>query len=253
IPGFTATFTVSTKNQGLVQMTDLNIAGAQNNTSIVTPLISYLPVLLPMQSVDIPFPVTFSGTNGPVRQDGGGGGCSPPDSSIGGNFARDLSDAFRGMGVCPQDATPGQRSAAVNTALWDSGSGTDGGLSAGEVAYVQCVVASQTGGGGGANFGGGDNGDGGDGGPDQGEEPWIGWPDSGAGDGCFAPDTKVLMADGTSKPISAIKPKDLVRSGERADAVSVVKGIYSLDSAKVHELHLAGPRSQVLTDLVATE
>ena len=253
-PGFTATFTVATKNQGLVQMTDLNIAGAQNNSSIVTPLISYLPVLLPMQSVDIPFTVTFSGTNGPVRQDGGGGGgCSAPDSSIGENFASDLSDAFRGMGVCPQDATAVQVNAAVNTALWESGSGTDGGLSAGEVAYVQCVIASQTGGGGGASFGGGDNGDGGDGGPDQGEEPWIGWPASGAGDGCFAPDTKVLMADGTSKPISAIQPKDLVRSGERADAISVVKGIYSLDSATVHELHLAGPGNRALTNLIATE
>jgi hypothetical protein len=252
-PGFTATFNVSVKNQGLVQMTDLTIAGAQNSSSTATPLINYLPVLLPMQSVDIPFTVTFSGTNPPVRQDGGGGGCSsPPDSSIGDNFASDLNDAFNGMGVCPQDATAVQISAAENTALWESGSGTDGGLSADEVAYVQCVVNSATGGGGG-NFGGGGNGDGGDGGPDQGEEPWIGWPTSGAGDGCFAPNTLVLMADGTSRPISAIKPKDLLRSGECAENVAVVKGVYSLDSTTVHELRLTGPRNHVLTDLIATE
>jgi hypothetical protein len=206
-----------------------------------------------MQSVDIPFTVSYAGTNVPVRQDGSGGGCSAPDSSIGANFASDLSDAFNGMGVCPEDATAVQISAAVNTALWESGSGTDGGLSAAEVAYVQCVVASTTGGGGAADFGGGDNGDGGDGGPDQGDEPWIGWPSSGAGDGCFAPDTPVLMADGSSRPISEIKPKDLLRSGERAGNISEVTGVYSVQSSRVHRLHLAGAGNRALPDLLGTE
>ncbi len=252
-PGFSATFNVSVQNEGLVQMTDLNIASAQNSSAIATPLINYLPVLLPQQSVQIPFTVSFSGTNVPAQQDGGGGGgCSPPDSTVGEDFASDLNDAFNGMGVCPQDATAMQISAAENTALWETDSGTDG-LDAGDLAYVQCVISSLPGSSGGNFGGGGDNGDGGDGGPNQGEEPWIGWPSSGAGDGCFAPNTQVLMANGTSQPISAVKPKDLVRSGERAESVSVVKDIYSLDSTSVHALHLAGPDNHVLPDLIATE
>jgi len=92
-----------------------------------------------------------------------------------------------------------------------------------------------------------------DGGSDQGEEPWIGWPSSGAGDGCFAPETRVLMADGTFKPIYSISPNDMVRSGEGAGNISVVKGVYALDSTVVHKLELAGPGSQAWPVLMATE
>jgi len=250
-PGFSATFNATVENQGLVQMTDLNIHGARNGTTVITPLITYLPVLLPLQTVEIPFTVNYLGANAPTRQDGSGG-CSPPDSTLGDAFESDLNDAFDGMGVCPKDATPVQVNAAVNTALWEFGSGADGNLSGAELSFVQCVVSADTGGGGGGSFGGGGGADGGGGGGGggggQSSDPWAEFPS----DGCFAPETPVLLADGSRKPIAELQAGQWVRSGERTNNVAKIEHVYSVDSVMVCRLRLADAGAHPLPDLQAT-
>ncbi len=64
-PGFQASYTVTVHNAGLIQMTDCTITGSQDDVASLQPLISYLPVLLPQQSVDIPFTATYWGSSGP--------------------------------------------------------------------------------------------------------------------------------------------------------------------------------------------
>jgi len=55
--GFQATFNVNAQNQGLIQMTDVSLTGAESSGFSATPLITYIPVLLPMQSVSVPLVV----------------------------------------------------------------------------------------------------------------------------------------------------------------------------------------------------
>ena len=49
-------------------MTDLSISGQQTGSASLTPLITYVPLLGAQQSIDIPFVVTYSGTNAPGQQ-----------------------------------------------------------------------------------------------------------------------------------------------------------------------------------------
>ena len=59
-PGFQANFTANVENFGLIQMTDVTITGAQVNGLQLTPLITYIPVLLPMQTVQVPFVLSYN-------------------------------------------------------------------------------------------------------------------------------------------------------------------------------------------------
>jgi nitrogen fixation protein FixH len=72
------------------------------------------------------------------------------------------------------------------------------------------------------------------------------------GDGCFAADTQVLMANGSWKLISDVKATDRVRSGERTDNIAVVMDNYSLQSANVHEIRLSGVNEAAARSVQAT-
>ena len=65
-PGFQASFTANVQNFGLIQMTDVTITGAQVNGLQLTPLITYIPVLLPMQSVQVPFVLSYNAPGSPA-------------------------------------------------------------------------------------------------------------------------------------------------------------------------------------------
>jgi hypothetical protein len=78
-PGYDATFLVTAKNFGLIQMTDLTIkgmVGAKGGT--LTPLITYVPLLAAQQSVVIPFRFTYlvGAANGATNGAGSGGGLA---------------------------------------------------------------------------------------------------------------------------------------------------------------------------------
>ena len=67
-PGYSASYTVTVQNQGLVQMTDLTIKGDQDGQSSFQPLITYVPLLLPQQALDVPMTVNYWGSNAPGPQ-----------------------------------------------------------------------------------------------------------------------------------------------------------------------------------------
>ena len=73
-PGFQANFTMSrSQNSGFdSDHRYLTISAKQqdNQAASLTPLITYLPVLLPQQTVEIPFTVTYTGTNTPGHGQG---------------------------------------------------------------------------------------------------------------------------------------------------------------------------------------
>ena len=71
-PGFEANFVATVKNHGLIEMTDVQIIGQDDGRNALTPLITYLPRLLPEETVEIPFRYTYgstTGQQGQVRQD----------------------------------------------------------------------------------------------------------------------------------------------------------------------------------------
>ena len=97
------------------------------------------------------------------------------------------------------------------------------------------------------SFGGGGGGGGG-GGP---AEP-VSRTGIAQGNGCFAAETQVLMADGTTKPIAEVRTNDVVRSGPRVDNVAEVNGIFTLVSSQLREISLADSAGQARPGLLAT-
>jgi hypothetical protein len=108
-PGFQATYIVTVKNEGLIQMEDLEISGDQNGTATMTPLITYVPLLLPQQSVDIPFTFSYLGSNAPAQQGSDLSKCWPKlpglNSRDYGGFVDGLSALAKAKGRCIKDNT----------------------------------------------------------------------------------------------------------------------------------------------------
>ncbi|MBL9167077.1 MAG: VCBS repeat-containing protein [Verrucomicrobiales bacterium] len=62
--GYEATYIMTAKNYGLIQMTDVTIRGMSDGRGgVLSPLISYLPVLRAQESVEIPMRFTFQAPN----------------------------------------------------------------------------------------------------------------------------------------------------------------------------------------------
>ena len=74
-PGFQASYNVTVQNQGLAQMENVTLGSFQNGAVSYQPLISFIPLVLPQQSIDVPYTVTYWGSNAPSPQDGGNAGC----------------------------------------------------------------------------------------------------------------------------------------------------------------------------------
>ena len=79
-------------------------------SSTFTPLITYVPILLPQQSVDIPFTVTYLVTNAPGRMGGGLGGallgCLPDPAGLASmiaDFINGLNAIANAEGRCIKD------------------------------------------------------------------------------------------------------------------------------------------------------
>ena len=109
-PGFQANYNVTVGNQGLIQMENVNIKGSQDNLASYLPLITYMPVLLPQQSVDVPFTVTYWGPNGQTQQGAGDvlAGCLPDlGGFLGGigDFIEGLNAIANAEGRCQKDNT----------------------------------------------------------------------------------------------------------------------------------------------------
>ena len=244
-PGFQANFNVTAQNPGLIQLNNVSIKGAQDSKATLTPLVTFLPVLLPQQTVEIPFTATYLGTAAPSQQDDNGG-CDSGGGGGGGGGGDSDSEAADadGDGDCPiTGATVSVNSSTLAT--FDTGSDDTFSADSGDAASdASCEISGLIAlGDSGDNGDGGDTGDGGDGSIGDLTE---GDSSDDESDGCLAPDTAVLMADGTSKPISQIQTNDVVRTGSHAGNLASVRAVYVFDSDRLEEIDLAGTPAKLL-------
>lgn len=222
-PGFQASFTVNAKNAGLIQMENVTIVGSQNDVSTFTPLINYLPVLLPQQSVDIPFTVTYLVTNAPGRMGGVGDAlldCLPNPFDLANqiaDFINGLNALMNAEGRCIKDNTliAIAGSVAITLTIYNFVSGAAALLTLAPEAiasYLGCVIGTLLAG----LFG--NLGNSGSSGPAQSSVQNF----QNGGPECFAAETRVLLADGRFKTINEIKTGDVVRTGRESFNIAPV-------------------------------
>jgi hypothetical protein len=243
-PGFEADFTVNVENYGLIQMTDVTIAGQQSSGVQLTPLITYFPLLLPMQSVDVPFTLTYETNAAPVpgQQDDPDkptpsscfAGAAPFGGLLDPNAAVGLAAIFNGQARCATDNSPEGCGASMGAVV---GLGIAlGVVTALNAEFPESIISfaaalgcifnfgysSPSGGGNIPNF------------PSS-------LPQAGALTGCFAPDTPVLMADGSTKPIANIQIHDLVRTGTHLWNTAEVNCTYELMAESEQQIQFTRP------------
>jgi hypothetical protein len=228
-PGFQATLNISIQDAGLIKISDVSITGQQTAQATMTPLITYIPVLMPQQTVSVPFVVTYSGNNAPSQQDLSD--CLPGgNADLLGAFAAGIAALANGEGLCPASAAAirlaGQ--AAIAFALYQAISNAIAAPLEQLASLIGCLIGNLF-------SDGGDGSGGGGGGEEQAGQSVV--P---GGGGCFTLDTLVLMADGTSKPISEVHTNDVLRSGTRTDNLATVEAVYFADVSSVEEIDLAG-------------
>ncbi|HTI72392.1 MAG TPA: fibronectin type III domain-containing protein [Candidatus Limnocylindria bacterium] len=269
-PGYDATFLVTAKNYGLIQMTDLKIEGMTDvKGGTLTPLITYVPLMRAQESIVIPFHFTYQ-SNGDTGGDGGvgvhsiktgrkfdGGGFA--DCATGGlgglaDFVSGLM-AFANAHAQCVDARAAMAilaSLAVTYSLLCAPSFSPLGLlpspcpSGGPVGWIisffinalSCFCQNSSGG----CFGGGDDGGGnGPGGPDKPVFTKYG----GGGPECFEAGTQVLLADGSVKLIEQVQAGDRVRTGSREEDIATVGSVESHVVNGVYQLQFGGGRLNV--------
>jgi hypothetical protein len=265
-PGFQATYSASVQNAGLIQMENCTIAGVQDGVVSYEPLITYIPLVLPQQSISVPYTIIYYGSNGPSPQ-GGVQGCLGAGIS-GAAFANPFFSAFAGVlqtslgiwnsilnanGQCPTDGTlvalGAQAQANLYSLASSSGNGPGGGpggapsASAALAAYFGCLSGSSSPFQGGTSVGGYSL-------PPIPQQSGPSFQSTGGG--CFVGDTRILMADGTSQPISEISTNDWVRSGQSKDNIAMVAEILTVESVRVREIRLRHIRGGVAPSVLAT-
>jgi hypothetical protein len=254
-PGFVANFICAVQNYGLVQMTDVQIVGSQSGSASITPLITYIPVLLPEQVVDVPMSTAYGtssgGTGGQgsvqTRQGADVSGClkGAIGSAFGfGELQGDLGDFARGVAACvnaqercvKDDAA--QNATAALAAMYALGQLAN---DFSDAESVVASVAAQAIGCMAGNILAGLLG-----GAVPGEGSYAGSPvlDIGNPVGCFAPDTLVRMADGTEKPICSVAQNDLVRTGRHLWEVATVGRVLTYTNEPVQTIEFAKSDTQ---------
>jgi methionine-rich copper-binding protein CopC len=239
-PGFQASFIVTAKNQGLIQMENLTFTGSQDSMATFTPLITYVPVLLPQQSIEVPFTVTYLGTNAPSQQDGNPFVDCLPNPLDFLDFIGPFTDGLRALanaeGRCVKDNTLLAIAGAVamTMKIYQDVTSVLASIPEQIASYIGCLIGSLL-----SNFGGFGGFGAGSGG---GQESVQNFQQGGAG--CFAPDTRVLLADGRCKTIDQIKAGDVVKSGTGRNEISTVSDTYTRLSKTVREIRFQPPGSQ---------
>jgi hypothetical protein len=242
-PGFQATFIVTAKNEGLIQMTDLSITGSQSDSASFTPLITYVPLMLPQQSIDIPFTFTYSGTNGASQQGviANTKACMGPDADLINGFLQGLNAFAQAYAHCPKDqaAIAACGVVAVSWYVAFAKATQVGPLKWAKMAG--CLVGQLL------SFGSGPSG------PLSLSSPtpqgyYAVLPSD---EGCFAAETRVLMADGTGQKIDRLKSGDVVKSGPGPHDVATVAAAYQRREDGWRELEFGLP-GQAQPGLVRT-
>jgi hypothetical protein len=230
--GFDTNFVVTGRNQGLIEMQDVEIRPASAGGGQLIPLITYFPVLRPQETIEIPYRTVYLGPDDGVTvetQCGSGGfvGISRDviamQSVVSAQYrlVTDSSMVTTAQGVWVSLAIYRTITAVVRPIEFFS-------------SMASCFAQQVSGGnyGGGGSFGGGGGGGGGYSGP----TPHTFADFTFTGPECFAAGTLVTMSDGTRKAIEDIRVNDVVRSGSRSGENSAVTEVYTKTAAKARAL-----------------
>ncbi|VGO16047.1 hypothetical protein PDESU_04637 [Pontiella desulfatans] len=219
-PGFTARYTMTAKNHGLIQLNDVEITGQSFDWGAVTPLIEYLPRLTPFQEVQIPVVVNYygDGTDGPVQQNAYWDCVGFMFGAID-NFGQNLMNLINrlnGDSICPNSLSPlisrannmNSLEREIAERIWDEISEhmTPTWVMK-AAALIGCAFAGGDSGPGGGSLPGGNSG---------------GTAFSGGGPPCLAPDAAVLLANGETIAAAKLAEGDRVKSGVAEEAVAEV-------------------------------
>jgi hypothetical protein len=252
-PGFEAYFLVNVKNFGLVKAHDVTISSADSGYATLVPLISFVPELGAMQSIQVPYRYTYYGNAPYARKTGdmesmiassfvgeSGGALSPEGCFEGGYDSlahgfNAIQSTIAAWGVCAAQAGAMVDLAAYLTVFGQVGTmALDLGQGAPQIAgeliaeVVHCIF------GGGGGGGGGGWGGGGGGGPSG----------SFSGDvACFASGTPITAADGGRKPIEEIRVGDKVMAFDGKS--DTVKRVYARESDHVREIWYRSEEGEV--------
>ncbi len=233
---FTHTFTATAKNHGLIKMTDFTVEGMQLPNASIIPAISYLPELAPMQQIEIPYTVTYLGENGASssssqsrssRARKSSGGEAPQYNPCTDDFMESvlklisyLNGRYGSMSGTKIENIKRKLSFLVSTAEDKAPVNLSP-----MYQWLFCladVLGSSSGGSGGDGYAGGGGGG--------------GFPSGGGG--CFAAGTPVLLADGSTLTIEAIKPGDVVRTGPERGDIARVTETFKRPAVSIRELRL---------------
>lgn len=274
-PGFETTFIALVRNPGLIQLNDLRIGGAEVSGATLTPLITYVPVLLPQQTLEVPYRAAYAGTatgpgvgprRGVSQHSGGFNAAAFADCATGGlvglaNAVTDLAaignyiDTIATMSGLNADGqcADGQASLQVAAVLLVSYSLLAApsfsplgfiptGLPAVSwpimfvVGLINCTVQQFIG-----------PAQGGGGAGIQGLTAGPGIPTATgygvSGPVCFAAGTTVLLAAGTWQPIEGIKVGDWVRTGCSTAQRASVRQVIKRTSDELHEIRFRPTRA----------
>lgn len=242
--GFEANWIVTVQNYGLLEMTDVTIEGAETGGGKLTPLIEFIPVLLPMQKVEVPFTFAYNDATQTTSQSlrrqripSGDdlaqcvAGMMPFGSLANPDIFRGLAAIFQARERCISDLDPqtalasvgiifalGQIAGAIGSAQ-EFLVGAIGSL-------ISCVIGNFL--------------------PIPDSGPFSSYPGPRSDNAfqignfqCFDPDTPVLMSDGTSRPIATIKVGDRVRTGPNAENNALVSAVFTRDQTPVRKLILS--------------
>ncbi|RMG93601.1 MAG: hypothetical protein D6708_05100, partial [Candidatus Dadabacteria bacterium] len=224
-PGFEVTFTARVMNKGLIKLEDLEITPMEVKGATMQPLITYLPELGPMETVEVPIRITYTGAE--TLPGGFADWLDCTTGGFGGLFDAliNLANIFRGRSFCyftREEANNRLLVAASLLALIHVLNAPTDAL--GLVMNAFSCLAQQIA----ALFSAG-----GDGytGSSPGTGPGTGFSGAPA---CFAADTPVRMGDGSVKPIQAVRAGDRVMTVD--GTVAEVEKTYERRVDAVREL-----------------
>lgn len=241
-PGFEANFIATVKNFGLLEMTDLTIKGSESQGGVLTPLIEYVPLMLPMQTIEVPFTFTYN-TSGEgqqgvkTRQRKPSGqeiadcivGAAPFGGALSADVWRGLAAILQARERCISDLSPQTALTSIGiiygigqlAAAW----GSFAEFTIGFVGQaLGCIIGNffDPGGGGNAYY------------------PGTRCDSTYNCDAfpCFGADTKVWMADGSWKEIQNIRSSEKVRTGLLDTQLATVRHTYTNASDNILQLKL---------------
>lgn len=228
-PGFSTRFTATVKNKGLIALNDVHLVGEAKNWGEMTPLITYMPKLNPMQEVEVPIQFNYYGTSEGDGQSAQGLSRQSAYTScmrdmVGAilGFSDNLNAIIDGAAFCPGSRSKSETKKAIKVLTHSK---VLEHTSQGVLVYAAafgCLFAD-----GGSSGGNDDGGSSGEGGAFE-------------GGGCFAPGTLALLEDGRQVAIENLVLGDRVRCGVESHELAEVSEVITGTASRWVEMKLSG-------------